>query len=321
MSLQIIPRATIGCPDPGGRTRLPKVDLVVAHYTGVAGTSRYLGASGPASYTADLADAKSVAAYGKVAGKTWEYNYILGASGAIFEQAGDRQAAHCLGINGRSIGVLWMLGEGREPTPQMIGAWWGLLDHLTAEGRVSPAAELAPHYRYRATSCPGRTLADPPGRWTPRAPNNEGSAGELRVELRARPTAPAPAPTLPGGGSMTQPAPDPTRVTVTSWTLANFRALDTRESGSKPGEMLGVPIPFATRAAMVGITCTQADGAGYITVAHPALKGQAPATSALNYRTGQDVTVIVPAPVIDGQAVIWRVGPPVHLVIDVWAVA
>lgn len=190
VSLPIVARADIGVPAPGTRPLLAKNlgDLVV-HYTGVIGFT---------GLEHDVYYAKSVASYGMVAGKAFEYNYLIGHGGTVFEQAGEYRAAHCLNYNDRSIGVLLMLGIGVQPMPAMITAFVELRAWLTATGALAANHRVSPHYRFRSTGCPGNTLAALPGaRWA--SPTGEGSLGDLIPALLATPQ-PAPIPHLPPTG-------------------------------------------------------------------------------------------------------------------------
>lgn len=172
MTFTIVPRATIGVPDPAlvGRSRLARpLSHALVHYT---------GGSGYNDPTQDVVYAKRVAQYGISAGKSWEYNYLIGLGGTVFEQAGDYLGAHCANYNGKSIGVLMMLGIGVQPTPTMIDAFRQLRKYLIDTGRLSATSDVAPHYRYRSTACPGLTLAEAPGAsWA--SPTGEGRLGNV----------------------------------------------------------------------------------------------------------------------------------------------
>lgn len=178
MTFTIVPRATIGVPDPAvvGRSRLARpLPRVLVHYTGASGYSD------PAQ---DLAYAKKVAAYGVSAGKSWEYNYLIGLGGTVFEQAGDYLGAHCANFNSKSIGVLMMLGVNVPPTTAMVNSFRQLHGWLVDTGRVTTNLEIAPHYRYRTTACPGLTLAEAPGAsWA--SPTGEGRLGNVIPQLEA----------------------------------------------------------------------------------------------------------------------------------------
>ncbi|HEX6020904.1 MAG TPA: peptidoglycan recognition family protein [Solirubrobacter sp.] len=172
---------------------------LVVHYTGVNGYN---------DHTKDVAYARSVASYGKVAGKTWEYNYLIGLGGTVFEDAGDRVAAHCARANDISIGVLLMLGIGVAPTTAMIDAFRQLRHDLVASGALRLDHQCVPHYRLRATGCPGLTLAAAPsGRFTA-TPTGEGSLGDLIPDLLAPWVPPAPPPSVPLEANPTDPIID-----------------------------------------------------------------------------------------------------------------
>jgi hypothetical protein len=163
---------------------------LLAHEVGVETnpkTGRY-HADDPASV---LDDARAAATYGVSAGKAWEYNYMLGRDGSIFEQAGEYVGAHCLNFNPESVGVIWLNALGVPPTAAQLASWWWLRDHLVDIGLLTDMHMAAPHYRYRSTSCPG-VLAEPPGiAWA--SPTGEGRLGNLIPALVNRP-APNPQP-------------------------------------------------------------------------------------------------------------------------------
>lgn len=172
----IVARSEIGVPDPRGRPMLRlNLEAQLCHY---------VGAGHYDDPSKDWAYARQIATYGIGAGKTWEYNYLIGLGGTIFEQAGDHVGAHCLNFNDRSVGVLMMLGINVAPTVAMMDAWRWLVWRNKSTGRLAQTAQLAPHYRYRTTSCCGTTLANAPGAaWI--SPTRQGSAGILRPELLA----------------------------------------------------------------------------------------------------------------------------------------
>jgi hypothetical protein len=138
---------------------LRPVGVLMVHYTGVKDR-----AGKP-----DIALAQQAADYGAHAGKTWEYNYMIGRNGWVFEQAGRYKAAHCLNHNDDSIGVLCLVGIG-YPTPGEPGAardhlaeaFRALRYWLVEQGRLLAIHTVEPHYGWRSTACPG-PLAGPPG--------------------------------------------------------------------------------------------------------------------------------------------------------------
>lgn len=193
MTYSIVPRATIGVPAPTpGRPLLGKnLKYLLTHYTGSPGYS---------DPTKDLEYAKRVASYGIVANKPYEYNYLIGLGGTIFEQAGSYKAAHCLNFNDKSYGVLLMLGIGVLPSSEMIDAYLWLCAQLEGVGAVDFLYARVPHYRFRSTGCPGATIAQLPGRsWL--SPTGEGSLGDLHSEFLAHWMPPAP-PTPPSEDDM-----------------------------------------------------------------------------------------------------------------------
>lgn len=182
MTLVIVPRAVIGVADPGNRARLADgLGYLVGHYPGVAGYHD------PAK---DYEYAEMVARYGAAAGKTWEYNYLIGLGGTVFEQAGDRLAAHCLNFNPSSYGVLLMAGIGVSPTRAMIDAFRDLRHELAASGKLRMDHVVGPHYMFRSTACCGTQLAVAPGKaWT--SPTGQGRVGAL-IDPLLEPWTPTP---------------------------------------------------------------------------------------------------------------------------------
>lgn len=201
VTFTIVPRSSIGVPDPAaaGRAKLARpLSHVLVHYTGGAGYN---------DPTQDVAYAKRVAAFGIANNKKWEYNYLIGLGGTVFEQGGDYMGAHCANFNSKSIGVLVMIGIGVQPTTPQIDAFRQLRKWLTDTGRIAATADVVPHYRYRSTACPGLTLADPPGAsWS--SPTGEGRLGDVIDPLLkpwsvtvAAPTVVVPLPTVKLGST------------------------------------------------------------------------------------------------------------------------
>lgn len=171
----IVPRDEIGVPDPGSRRKLGKVSSLVVHYTGVHGYD---------DPEKDWEYARKVALYGKAAGKAWEYNYLIGLGGEIFEQAGDRMAAHCLNANTWSYGVMLMNGIDVPMTFEQIMAFHWLTDVLHWVQALDADAEIVPHYHYRSTGCPGTKIADVPGKAITTV-TGEGRDGKVNGYLAA----------------------------------------------------------------------------------------------------------------------------------------
>jgi hypothetical protein len=182
----ILPRSLIGTPEPpASRRRLMRVGVLLSHEVGVktSPTGRYRSAM-PEHV---LSDARAAATYGISAGKTWEYNYMLGRDGTIFEQAGEFMGAHCLNFNPDSVGVIWLNATDEPPTPAQIDSWWWLRDHLVEIGLLDAMHLAVPHYRYRTTGCCG-ILAEPPGQaWN--SPTGQGRLGNLIPALLEHPSA------------------------------------------------------------------------------------------------------------------------------------
>lgn len=113
---------------------------------------------------------------------------MIGLDGSVFTQAGEYRAQHCLNFNGESAGVIFLNALDVPTNAVQVLAWHGLRAHMVATGILSPAHVVAPHYRYRSTSCPG-VRAEPPGKsWG--SPTGEGRLGELIPTLRNTPTPP-----------------------------------------------------------------------------------------------------------------------------------
>jgi hypothetical protein len=200
-------RALIGLPEPPATRSLqpPNLGEILVHYTGVFGY--------PADPMADLRYARSVAYYGLNREPPWpyEYNYLIGPGGGVFEQAGDYRPSHCLNWNLDSIGVLFMLGIGVHPTGAMIESFHDLCDRLVARGRLARHHRRLPHYARRWTSCSGNTTAEIPRGVRAGSPTGQGSNGELIPALLQRgDVIPTPPPT---------PTPEPTPTPTEDFTV------------------------------------------------------------------------------------------------------
>lgn len=193
MALTIAPRQQILLPEPSIlRPKLQSgIKELLCHYTGVNGY--------PANPLRDLEYARSVAYYGmhRTPAIPYEYNYLIGPGGGIFEQAGVYQGAHCKAWNPHSIGVLLMLGIGVHPTPAMIASWHALRVHLMGTGALAKDHIVLPHYARRATACPSLTIAEPPQGKLLNSPTGEGSIGDLLPFLQTVVTPPTPTPPTP----------------------------------------------------------------------------------------------------------------------------
>lgn len=171
----IWPRSEVGIQEPPpSRPRLkPPVGILMVHYTGVS----------PRGATSDFEDAHAVGAYGRSSGKPWEYNYLVGRAGEIFEQAGIYVGAHCLRLNFLSVGVLLMTGVAETPSELQTSSFVLLRSMIVDSGLLGCEHSIVPHYRYRSTACPG-LCADPPGAAWP-SPTGEGRTGAVIAELQA----------------------------------------------------------------------------------------------------------------------------------------
>lgn len=185
--MNIVPRNVIGTPTPpASRRRLDRVNVLLAHHVGVSTriTSRYQHPS------QELSDAKAAASWGNSSGRSWEYSYMIGLGGGIFEQAGEYMAQHCSNFNNASGGVLFLNADEIQVNAAQIEAWHWLRGDMVRRGTLAAGHEVGPHYRYRDTSCPG-IRAEAPGRaW--KSPTGQGRLGNLIPALTTAPTIPDP---------------------------------------------------------------------------------------------------------------------------------
>ena len=200
----IQPRSVIGVPEPPvSRRKLSMVRWLLVHYPGVATTSRFVDPQ------RELSDAKLTAAYGASIRNPYEYNYLVGLGGAVFEQAGHFVGGHCLNFNPYSVGVMLGNAIGVPASDAQARSLAGLRADLVAAGVLHPDHLVVPHYRFRSTSCCGDALADPQGAKNWISPTGEGRMGEVDVRLRGD-WAPMPVP---------PPSPAPVDVDVPTPTL------------------------------------------------------------------------------------------------------
>jgi hypothetical protein len=185
--MQPYPRSTIGTPTPPAtRPRLDRVRVMLAHEVGVLNTARYRSTD-PARV---LDDARAAAAYGISAGKTWEYQYMIGLDGSVFTQAGEYRASHCLNFNSESAGVIFLNALDVATNAAQIVAWHELRTFMVDDGILHPDHVVAPHYRYRSTSCPGLRAEAPSKAWA--SPTGQGRLGNLIPALVTPPPPPPP---------------------------------------------------------------------------------------------------------------------------------
>lgn len=222
----IAPRSVIGTPEPPAtRLRLKDALWLLAHEVGVntPATGRYRSAD-PARV---LSDARAAASYGISAGKSWEYSFMIGLDGSIFTQAGEYVGSHCLNFNTRSAGVIFLNATDVPNTPAQNASWHELRAHMVAEGILSPYHAVAPHYRFRSTSCPGLRAEVPGKAWA--SPTKEGRLGDLIPELQASPPVTPP--------PVTPPTPDqeitmialdhhPELVSTNGWTAFTWTGVE-----------------------------------------------------------------------------------------------
>ena len=179
----IHPRSTIGTPTPPAtRYRLPRVGVLLAHHVGVDVGTRYRSTD-PVRV---LSDARAAAAFGISTDRPWEYSYMIGLDGEVFEQAGEYMAAHCRNFNTDSAGVLFLNANDVQVNAAQIAAWHDLRAHMVAAGTLSATHVVGPHYRYRTTGCPGIRAEAPGAPWV--SPTGQGRLGNLIPELAIAPT-------------------------------------------------------------------------------------------------------------------------------------
>lgn len=206
-------RSVIGTPTPpSSRPKLRQVRVLLAHEVGVA-TNEERGRYRSSDPKRVLDDARAAAAYGVAAGKPWEYSWMLGRDGAVFTQAGEYRAAHCLNFNAESAGVIFLNALGLAPTEAQIEAWWFLRGHAVDLGVLAADHEVWPHYRYRATSCPGVLATTPGARWN--APSGDPGArlGHLIDALTVPAVLPPPLP-APDPDPIPSPLPEVFRMLI-----------------------------------------------------------------------------------------------------------
>jgi hypothetical protein len=129
---------------------------------------------------------RSIQNYAQSAGKPWEYNWVIDGQGAVWEYAGNYQAAHSGGENDKAIGVLLLVGfKGtypndidywEQPPTVMINAVRELRALLVDHAMLAGNHTMLPHQGMpgAATACPGSAvLAAWPlltAPWTPPTP-------------------------------------------------------------------------------------------------------------------------------------------------------
>lgn len=200
----IVPRSVIGTPEPPAtRPRLEDRRWLLAHEVGVntPPNGRYRSAD-PARV---LDDARAAAAYGISTDRPWEYNYLIGLDGRVFEQGGDRIAAHCLNWNEESVGVLFLNATDVRVNAAQIESWWALRDSMVARGMLTTGHQATPHYRFRTTSCCGINAEVPGPEWN--SPTGQGRLGNLIPALLTRPLPPLPPPEDSAMYYLTSPKP------------------------------------------------------------------------------------------------------------------
>lgn len=120
----------------------PRLDTVIAHYTGVK-----------RSYaTADLN--KTIAQIHRW--RANEYNFVIHMDGRIAEFAGRHRAAHCAGRNDSAYGILFLNGVPDACTDAQVVSFRWLMDVLKWTQAITPDAVVIQHGQVAKTACPGR---------------------------------------------------------------------------------------------------------------------------------------------------------------------
>lgn len=306
----IHPRSYIGTPEPSStRSRLRGVKVLLAHEVGVntPSTGRYRSAD-PARV---LSDARAAASYGISAGKTWEYNWMIGLDGSIFTQAGEYVAAHCLNFNNSSAAVIFLNASDVPLTQAQINSWHDVRDHAVNIGVLVSNHEVAPHYRYRTTSCCGIHADRPGAAWS--SPTGQGRLGNLRAALLTREVAPPPPPP--------QPPPAPVQnykriVMAQSFEFATAPRWDTRGFGAPlPAGEYSVKLAGSEGkvGATVNFTVVSPVAAGFGSLWS---SGPREDKSKINYSAGQTIANEVSVPLAaDGSFKVF-ISTPAHILFD-----
>lgn len=128
----------------------PLLNVLTIHYTGASTT--YAGKD-----TAAVLRLLNVI-FGE--SKPNEYNWVVDQQGAIWEYAGDYQAAHSLGNNSTAIGCLVLVGVGERPTDACVNAIRFLRYTLQLRARLTTPCQTIPHKDMGTTptACPGAAV-------------------------------------------------------------------------------------------------------------------------------------------------------------------
>jgi peptidoglycan recognition protein len=148
--LNIIARAEWGAKSlslPATPMRLPATEVWLHHsVTPVTGDP--------------ILDVKMVENVGIKRFKQMSYSYLVHPhDGEIFEGAGLRRGAHTAQRNSTSFGICWIGNyDERVPKVQQLDSTRWLIHHLTAQGHLTPGADIRGHRDVFATACPGSKL-------------------------------------------------------------------------------------------------------------------------------------------------------------------
>nr|AXS59130.1 peptidoglycan recognition protein LB2a [Leguminivora glycinivorella] len=88
------------------------------------------------------------------------YNFAIGSDGAVYEGRGwYRVGAHAIGVNNRSIGIVFFGDYVSDlPPPKSLQAAKDLIAIGVKAGFISPFHRLIGHRQVSATECPGQSL-------------------------------------------------------------------------------------------------------------------------------------------------------------------
>jgi len=98
-----------------------------------------------------------------IEGRKWSdiaYNYLVGGEGAVYEGRGwDKEGAHTLGWNNKSIGIC-LIGTFTtiEPTQRQLTATQRLIARGVKLGKIDQNYRLLAHKQVQSTESPGRLM-------------------------------------------------------------------------------------------------------------------------------------------------------------------
>lgn len=147
--MAFVSRAEWGARPPKSRVTIGRSEGMFTHYTaGPRAASRAAGVAQVRGIQAFHMDTRGYADIG--------YSFLVDDEGTIYEGRGwGVQGGHTNGWNSRSHAVCAILGDGQQPTPQMLaGLRWCHDEHDRRYGRGFHRS----HRDVNSTSCPGDIL-------------------------------------------------------------------------------------------------------------------------------------------------------------------